>query len=230
MNLAVRRALPALIVLLSAAPLLWAVDNLSSLRFEKEIKAYEASDQKSPPPSGAIVFTGSSSIRRWSTLAEDFPEHKVINRGFGGSQLADVIYYADRIIIPYKPKLIVVGAGGNNINAGKSPQQVLADFQTLVDKVRAKLPGTRIAFIEINPSPARWSQSAQQREANQLVRDYVDKGENLDYIELYDALLGPDGKPREDLYVADRLHPNAEGYKLRTLLIRPHLPQGSAAE
>jgi lysophospholipase L1-like esterase len=227
MNLAVRRALPALFLLLSAAPLLWAVDS-SPGRFEKEIKAYEASDQKSPPPTGAILFTGSSSIRRWTTLAEDFPEHKVINRGFGGSQLADVIYYADRIIIPYKPKLIVVGAGGNDINAGKTPQQVLADFQTLVDKVRAKLPETRIAFIEINPSPARWSQSVQQREANRLVRDYVDKGENLDYIELFDALLGPDGKPREDLYVADRLHPNAEGYKLRTLLIRPHLPQESA--
>jgi hypothetical protein len=224
MNLAVRRALPALFVLLSVAPLLLAVDNLPSLRFEKEIKAYEASDQKTPPPSGAILFTGSSSIRRWTSLAQDFPEHQVINRGFGGCQLADVIYYADRIIIPYKPKMIVVGAGGNDINAGKSPQQVLADFQTLVDKVRAQLPEARIAFIEINPSPARWSQASQQREANRLVKDYVAKGQNLDYIELFDAFLGPGGKPQEELYVADRLHQNAEGYKVRTLVVRPHLP------
>jgi hypothetical protein len=224
MNRAVRRNLPALFVLLSVAPWLWAADSSPSLKFEKEIKAYEASDQKNPPPSGAILFTGSSSIRRWTSLAQDFPEHQVINRGFGGCQLADVVYYADRIVIPYQPKLIVVGAGGNDINAGKTPQQVLADFQTLVDKVRAQLPETRIAFLSINPSPARWSQAAQQREANKLVKDYVAKGQNLDYIELFDAFLGPDGKPREELYVADRLHQNAEGYKVRTLIVRPHLP------
>jgi lysophospholipase L1-like esterase len=86
------------------------------------------------------------------------------------------------------------------------------------------LPETRIAFLSINPSPARWSQAAQQREANRLVKDYVAKGENLDYIELFDAFLGPDGKPREELYVADRLHQNAEGYKVRTSIVRPHLP------
>ena len=113
-----------------------AVDTSASLRFEKEIKAYEASDEKSPPPTGAILFTGSSSIRRWTSLAADFPEHKVINRGFGGCQLSDVIYYADRIIIPYKPRLVIVGAGNNDINAGKTPQQVFDDFKTLVEKIR----------------------------------------------------------------------------------------------
>ena len=225
MNRAVRSTLPTLFLLLSATSLLRAADTSSpSLKFEKEIQAYEASDQKSPPPGGAILFTGSSGIRRWTSLAQDFPEHTVINRGFGGCQLPDVVYYADRIIIPYKPKLIVVGAGGNDINAGKTPQQVLADFQTLVDKVRAELPETRIAFLSINPSPKRWSQAAEQREANRLVKDYVARGQNLEYIELFDAFLGSDGKPREELFVADQLHPNAEGYKVRTLIVRPHLP------
>ncbi len=116
------------------------------------------------------------------------------------------------------------GAGNNDINAGKTPQQVLVDFQALVEKIRAALPETRIAFLSINPSPKRWSQEAQQREANRLVKDYVAKGQNLDYIELFDAFLGPDGKPREELFVADRLHQNAEGYKVRTLVVRPHLP------
>ena len=163
MSLVVRRALPALFILLAIAPLLMAVDTSASLRFEKEIKAYEASDEKSPPPTGAILFTGSSSIRRWTSLAADFPEHKVINRGFGGCQLSDVIYYADRIVIPYKPRLVIVAHGNNDINAGKTPQQVFADFQTLVEKIRAKLPETRIAFLSINPSLKRWAQADEQR-------------------------------------------------------------------
>jgi lysophospholipase L1-like esterase len=157
-------------------------------------------------------------------LAADFPEHKVINRGFGGCQLSDVIYYADRIIIPYQPRLVIVGAGNNDINAGKTPQQVLADFRTLVEKIRAPLPETRIAFLSINPSLKRWAQADKQREANRLVKEYVAQGQNLDYIELFDAFLGPDGKPRPEIFVADGLHQNAEGYKIRRQVVGPHLP------
>jgi len=190
MNRSIRRALPALLVLLTTNHVLLAADPSPSLRFEKEIKAYEAADEKNPPPEGAILFTGASGIRLWVSLQADFPEHKVINRGFGGCHMADVVYYADRIVTPYKPKLIVAQAGGNDINGGKTPQQVLADFQTLVDKVRAKLPETRIAFLSMSPSPARWSQVEQQREGNRLVKEFVDKAQNLDYIELFDAFVG----------------------------------------
>ena len=192
-------------------------------RFEEAIKAYEAADKTNPPPEGGILFTGASSIRLWKTLAEDFPEHKVINRGFGGSQLSDNIHYADRIVIPYKPKLIVIQAGGNDINAGKTPETVVADFKTYVEKVRAKLPEVRIAYMSINPSPARWSQLEQQRKANKLVKEYIASGKNLDYIDIWDSVLGSDGQPREELFIADKLHPSAEGYKIRTALVRPHL-------
>ena len=224
-KLAVHRTFLMLLVLLTGEHSLFAADPSPSLRFEKEIKAYEAADAMSPPPEGVIVFTGASGIKGWKTLQADFPEHKVINRGFGGCQMADVVFYADRIVIPYKPKLVVVQTGGNDINAGKTPQQVLADFQALVEKVRAKLPETRIAFLSMGPSPARWSQAEQQKEGNRLVKEYVAKGTNLDYIELYDAFIGPDGNPRADLFVADRLHHNAEGYKVRTQIVKPHLPQ-----
>lgn len=192
-------------------------------RFEEAIKAYEAADKTNPPPEGAILFTGASSIRLWKTLAEDFPEHKVINRGFGGSQMSDNVHFADRIVIPYKPKLIVIQAGGNDINAGKSPETVLADFKAYVEKVRAKLPDVRIAYMSINPSPARWSQIEKQKQANKLVKDYVATGKNLDYIDIWDSVLGSDGQPREELFVADKLHPSAEGYKIRTQFVRPHL-------
>ncbi|HEX3997726.1 MAG TPA: SGNH/GDSL hydrolase family protein [Pirellulales bacterium] len=199
-----------------------------SLRWEREIRAFEAADKKSPPPQGAVLFIGSSSIRMWKTLAQDFPDYKVINRGFGGSELADSVYYADRIVIPYKPRLIVLFAGTNDINAGKSPQTVFDDFKAFVARVRGALPDTRIAYLSISPAPSRWSQADKQKEANRLIRDYIaTEKKNLDYIDLWDQFLGPDGKPREDLFLLDRLHNNAAGYKIRAAAVRPHLAPAS---
>jgi lysophospholipase L1-like esterase len=196
-----------------------------SLKYEKEILAFEAADRKSPPPQGAVLFIGDSGIRMWKTLAEDFPDQKVINRGFGGSQMADSTYFADRIVIPYKPRLIVFRAGGNDLTAGRTPEQLLADFQAFVDKVREKLPETRIAFFSLNPNPARWSQAQARKKANAIIKAYVDAGQNLDFIEVWDQFLGPDGNPREDLFIKDHLHNNAAGYKLYAEAVRPHLSE-----
>lgn len=192
-------------------------------KWEKEIAAFEAADRLAPPPQDAVLFVGSSTFRLWKSLAEDFADHKVINRGFGGSEMADSVFYADRIVIPYKPRLIVVFAGSNDINAGKTPEQVLSDLQEFVARVRAALPGVRIAYLSIAPCPSRWSQADAQMKANHLIRDFAKAGENLDYIEVWSQLLGPDGQPRADLYLADGLHPNREGYKIRAAAIRPHL-------
>ena len=159
----------------------------------------------------------------WKTLQQDFPEHTVINRGFGGSQIADSVYYADRIVIPYKPKMIVFHAGGNDINAGKSPETVFEDFKAFVGKVRAKLPEVRIAFMASGPSIARWTQVDKQRRLNQLVKEYISQGANMDFIDAFDVFLGPDGKPKPDLYVADKLHNSPAGYKIRAELVRPYL-------
>jgi lysophospholipase L1-like esterase len=200
-----------------------ASDRSPSAKFEKEIAAFEAADKLSPPPKNAVLFVGSSTIRMWKTLAEDFADHKVINRGFGGSELADSVYFADRIVIPYHPRMVVVFAGTNDINAGKTPEQVFADYQAFVAKVRAALPDVRIAYLSIAPCPSRWSQADMQMKANHLIRDFSAAGASLDYIEVWDQLLGSDGKPRADLYLADGLHPNAEGYKIRAAAIRPYL-------
>lgn len=205
------------------APSLFAADPPPRQRWEKEIEAFEIADKKAPPPPDAVLFIGSSSIRLWKTLARDFPNHTVVNRGFGGSQIADATRYADRIIIPYKPRLIVLGAGSNDLNAGKSPEEVAADFDAFVEKIRAALPDTRIAFISISPAPARAAQMEKQRKTNQLIKKRVADGNNLDYINIYDPLLGPDGQPREDLFVADRLHPNAAGYDIHAQIMRLHL-------
>ena len=191
--------------------------------FEKEIVSYEAADKTDPPPQGAIVFTGASGIRLWKTLAQDFPGLTVINRGFGGSQLSDSVYFAERIVIPYHPKAVVIQAGGNDINAGKSPEQVLADFQAWVVKVRAALPDVRLVYLGQGPSPARWAQRDKQQRANQLVRDYIAAGKNMAFVDIWAPCLGPDGEPRPELYVEDKLHPSAEQYAIRAKLIRPAL-------
>lgn len=209
----------AFAALICAAHAAQAADN----PFEKEIAAYETADKTDPPPRGAVVFTGASGIRLWKTLAQDFPGLTVINRGFGGSQLSDSIHFAGRIVIPYHPKTVVIQAGGNDINGGKSPEQVLADFQTWVAKVRAALPDVRLVYLGQGPSPARWAQREKQQRANQLVRDYIAAGTNMAFVDIWAPCLGPGGEPRPELFVEDKLHPSAEQYQIRAKLIRPAL-------
>jgi lysophospholipase L1-like esterase len=196
-----------------------AADRAPSARWEKDIRAFEAADKQSPPPAGAVLFVGSSSFRFWKSLPQDFSQYQVINRGFGGSQIADSTYFVDRIVIPYKPSAIILHAGSNDLSAGKTPAQVFADFKAFVEKVRTKLPETPIAFLSINPTPARWSQAEKQKETNRLIQQYIAGKPGLTFIDQWDALLGPDGQPRMDLHIKDRLHPNAAGYKIRTQLI-----------
>ncbi len=191
--------------------------------WEAAIQAFEAEDRDAPPPQGAILFVGSSSIRLWKTLAEDYPDRKVIRRGFGGSQLSDSVRFARRIILPYKPRQVVVYAGSNDIAAGKPPAQVLADFRALAETVRASLPETRLTYVSINPSVARWHLDDKMQETNRLIEAFTRTDPRLSYIDTHRVMLGPDGKPRADLLASDGLHLNAAGYKVWADAIRPHL-------
>ena len=192
-------------------------------RWEKEIVAYEQMDGANPPPKGALLFIGSSTIRLWKTLAQDFPEHRVINRGFGGSEIADATHFAERIIFPYEPRMIFLRAGGNDIHAGKSPAQVFADYKQFVAKISARLPAAEIVFISLSPSIARWNEADQNKELNKMIKEYTKQSPRLKYIETYDIVLGPDGKPRPELFIEDKLHFNAAGYKLLTERVRASL-------
>ncbi len=200
-----------------------AETNLTSAKWEPDIQAFEASDKTNPPPHGPVLFVGSSSIRLWETLARDFPRHKVINRGFGGSQIADSVAFADRIILAYKPKIVVLYAGDNDIASGKSPEQVFPDFKALVEKIHAALPKTRIVFISIKPSPSRWLFADKVRAANQLIEAYCRQSKRLSYIDVFNPMLGADGNPRPELFIADSLHMNAKGYALWTKLVESSL-------
>ena len=159
----------------------------------------------------------------WKTLAQDFTDCDVINRGFGGCEIADCTNYTDRIVVPCRPRLIVLRAGVNDIAAGKTPEQVRDDFRAFVVKVRAKLPKVRIAYLTINATPTRWANVQREIKANRLIEEYVRRGENLDYIDTFAATLGGDGKPRRDLYVRDGIHFNAAGYQILADAVRPHL-------
>ncbi len=193
--------------------------------WEKEISAFEQADRTSPPPKGALLFIGSSTIRLWKTLTQDFPHHTVINRGFGGSQIADSTHFAERIIFPYQPRMILLRAGGNDIHAGKSPELVFSDFRAFVIKVREKLPNAEIAYIALSPSIARWDEKEKGEALNRMIREYTREIPGLKYIDSDSISLGSDGKPRPELFVADKLHFSPEGYKLLAASVRPHLPK-----
>ncbi len=191
-------------------------------RWEEHIRKFEQQDRQAPPQPGGILFVGSSSIVRWD-LGKFFPDLPVLNRGFGGSQLADVVYFADRIVLPYKPKIIVLYAGDNDLAAGKSPEQVAADYEAFVRKVHAALPTTRIIYITIKPSLARWRLIDKIRQANRLIQDRAAKDDRLIVVDIQQAMLGPDGLPKKDLLDNDGLHLSQAGYQIWSDLLRPHL-------
>ena len=198
-------------------------------RWEEAIAAFEQSDQKNPPPKGGVLFVGSSSIRLWD-LDAHFPKIDAINRGFGGSQLSDVVHYTDRIVLPYEPRLIVLYAGDNDIAAGKSPEQVFQDFQQFVNRVRARQPGTKIAFIAIKPSLKRWPLIDKIRDANARIERMCREDDRLTFVDIDAPMLGPDGKPRPELFREDGLHLNEDGYRLWTSLLKTSLDGLSAGK
>jgi lysophospholipase L1-like esterase len=189
--------------------------------WEPAIEAFEASDRTNPPPQGAVLFIGSSSIEHWKSVAADFPEVKVINRGFGGSELGDSTYYADRIVAPYHPRAIVMYAGDNDLWDGRSPQQVRDEFAAFVTKVRSEDRGVPVAFISIKPSMARKMLLSKINEANTLVRDYAATQKGVTYLDTYTPMLGPDGQPQSKWFVQDGLHMNRSGYELWISIIKP---------
>jgi lysophospholipase L1-like esterase len=195
-------------------------------RWEKEVAAYEAADRAAPPAKGGVLFAGSSTIRLWTTLAADYPDHAVLNRGVGGCEIADCTHFADRLIFPHAPKQIFLRAGGNDIHAGRSPTEVAADFAAFVTTVHAKLPTTEIVYVAVNPAPARWGETDKYRELNALILKAAAKTPRVSCVDAFDVSLTPAGLARPELFVADELHFNADGYKLLAERVRPHLMAG----
>jgi lysophospholipase L1-like esterase len=200
--------------------------------WESSIKRFEAQDRTQPPPPGAIVFAGSSSFTFWSTLARDMAPLRVLNRGFGGARIGDVVRYVDRIVLSYRPRAVVLFAGTNDI-AGSRPataEQVYKGYLQFVASVRATLPEIPIYYVGITPSRSRWKHWPVAREANRLIEARTRTDPHLHFIDLTHVLLGPDGRPDRKLYRIDRLHPNKSGYVRWTEVIKPILSAAFATE
>lgn len=193
--------------------------------FQNEIQAFKKQDSISPPPKNAILFTGSSSFRKWTDVQSYFPAYTIINRGFGGSVLPDVIRYANDIIIPYHPKQVLIYCGDNDLASSDSitPQIVADRFKQLFYVTRNALPKTRVSFVSIKPSPRRERLMPKMKQANSLIKSFLAKQKNTSYIDVFNPMLLPNGKPKPDLFLEDKLHMNEKGYVIWQKAIQPYL-------
>jgi phosphoserine phosphatase/lysophospholipase L1-like esterase len=196
------------------------------VRWDEEIAAFEKLDQDAAQEPGGICLLGSSNIRMWTSLAEDFPGMNVVNRGVGGCRLAELTEYGPRLVAAAKPRVIVVSAGTNDIAAGLTAEEIRDEFGRLVASLRRELPDAKIAFLAIAPSIKRWEQMDRQRAANDAIRSFVDSGTGgtgLAFIDANEALLGPDGKPAAECFLDDQQHPSTIGNARRAAIMRPQL-------
>ena len=191
-------------------------------KWESAIRKFEEADRKSPPKPGGVLFIGSSSVRRWN-LDESFPGKGYVNRGFGGSQIADSTRYVERIVVPHQPRLVVMFVGDNDIAAGRSPEHVADDFKAFAEKIHTLLPKTNIIYLAVKPSLKRWQLYPKMEEANKRLVKLIAADPQVAFIDVATPMLGEDGKPKAELLHEDKLHLSPAGYRLWTTLLKPQL-------
>lgn len=193
--------------------------------FWNEIVAFKKLDSAKQPPKNAILFVGSSSFRLWENLESYFPGYNIINRGFGGSTIKDVVRYSYDIIIPYQPKQVVIYCGENDIASGDKPsaEEVVTRFKTLYSIIRQNLPNTTIHFVSMKPSPSRESFFPQMKKANAAIKAFLAKDKKAGFINVWDAMLNANGTPKEEIFREDRLHMKPTGYAIWQKIIQPYL-------
>lgn len=192
----------------------------SAIRWEKTIQQFAEQDREKLPPKDAMLLVGSSSFRMWKTAAEDFPEKTVINRGFGGSQMSDLLYYTDQLVLKYKPSEILVYEGDNDIASGDSPETIFREFKEFTRIVLSELPRANIYFVAIKPSPKREALMGEMDRANSMIAKYCAKKDRLQFIDIFTPMLDGNGPPRGELFIEDNLHMNAKGYGLWKDVVR----------
>lgn len=213
---------------LSICILLWVCINgvlTAQLPFWTEIRAFSTQDSIKPKPDGEIVFTGSSSIRLWKTLDQDFPGYTIINRGFGGSSLPHVIQYVDQLVIRYHPRQVVIYCGENDLSSDSTidGKTVFKRFKSLHKLIHGILPRCNIVFISLKPSPSRAHLHNKILDANRRIKKFIKNKSYLAYADVFTPMLNADGKPREELFVGDRLHMNEKGYAIWKTVLAPYL-------
>jgi hypothetical protein len=192
--------------------------------FEKEIKVFESADIQIPPPINAIVCIGSSSIRGWHEIIhDDLAPLTIIARGFGGSNMNDALYNADRIILPYEPRAVIIYEGDNDIAQGISPNKIGDTYTELVNKIHSELPQCRMYFLSIKPSASRWNMWAKMVQTNKLISEKCTNDRRLIFVDVSTAMLNEDGEPRDEIFLSDELHMNRAGYEIWANILKPIL-------
>ncbi|WKN43920.1 GDSL-type esterase/lipase family protein [Tunicatimonas pelagia] len=192
-------------------------------RWEKTIQKFEQQDAQNSVEPGAILFTGSSSIAMWQDISDYFPNQRIVNRGFGGSQFSDLLHYADRVISPYRPSKIFIYEGDNDISAGDSPKQIMREAKKLRKKIKKALGDTPVIFISPKPSVARWELKETYEDLNARLKKYADKTENTEFADVWNPALDDNGEVVEHIFLEDNLHMNAEGYKIWQQALAPYV-------
>src|SRR5690625_1443044 len=193
--------------------------------FWKDIQQFKKQDQQNPPPKKATLFIGSSSFTKWTDVQDYFPKHKIINRGFGGSTLPDVIRYADDIIFPYHPKQIVIYCGDNDAASSEtiSADSILNRFKRLYQMIRSKLPRAEVTYISIKPSPSREKFFPVMDKANWEIKRFLEGERRAGFVDIWHRMLDDYGQPRKELFGTDMLHMNKKGYAIWQKAIQPYL-------
>lgn len=201
-----------------------AAEYSSPERFEKAIQRYVSGDEKKPPPKGAIVCIGSSSMGGWhKTIREDLAPLTVIPRGFGGSTMNDALYYVDRIAFPYEPRAVLLYEGDNDVARGIEPVKILETFNAFVKKIHDAYPECRVYFISIKPSISRWHIWPKMEEANGLIEEACANDPRLTFIDVAVGMLNEAGEPKREIFKPDNLHMNRDGYIIWRDIVRPVL-------
>ena len=191
--------------------------------FYNEVLIFKKQDSLKFPPKNAVLFIGSSTFTKWKSVQTDFPKHLIINRGFGGSSLPDLINYVGDIVYPYQPKQVVIYCGENDFTGNVTAQIVVDRVKKLIDTIRFKYPKVPIAFISIKPSPSRVQYLPQMKVANQLIAAMLENIKRTDFINTADAMYTADGEIMADIFLKDNLHMNAKGYVIWQKIMEPYL-------
>jgi lysophospholipase L1-like esterase len=219
--------MPALqkIIIIASILSIGIYNNTLAQPFKEDIESFRKQDSIHPPPQHAILFVGSSSFTKWKDVKDYFPGHIIINRGFGGSSLTDVIRYSDEVIFKYQPKQVVIYCGDNDLAASDtvSAELVVSRFKNCFSLIRERLPGANISFVSIKPSPSRFRLMPKVETANRAIEKFLATQSNTSFIDVFHAMLSGNGTPMPTIFLADSLHMNAKGYEIWKKAIEPHL-------
>jgi len=219
-----RRVMSLVLAMVSVATMEVAAQQpIDPNRFEPAIQKFEAEDKATPPVKGGVLFIGASSIARWTNLAESFPDLRVVNRGFGGSELSEAVKYAPRVVVPHAPRIVVLYEGENDLNRGVTPEVIASDFDKFSQLIHASLPATRIVVIGLKPSLLRWKIRDGMHQTNKLISTRCAADRKCTYVDPWPSMIGADGTPKPSFFVEDGLHMTPEGYKAWTKMLQPHL-------